>query len=372
MARAFGRILNTIWDDPDFLALTASEQRTYLFLISQPNISWSGLLPLTLRRWGAKARGLTAQQILTDLRGLDEARFVALDEDTEEVLVRSLMRRDEVWKMPRILGSAVANAVGISSRKIRRILLAELDRIPITELSGDQTEGRDGRLYPSVRSQVIGHIETLRNAWGSLDTVTQTEPVPEEVPEPVPEGDPGGFVVRAGARVAPISYLLSPKNPSASAARNAGADATQVAPQPDPADEPAPRPRAKRAPIEQPQAWERFWRLYPRKKDKGTAERAWNKALRGGTPVQTILDGLEFYVLDCRGREAKYIKYPATWLNARGWQDEPDPQPKAPSPIGAPSEAAAMQPPPFAAMRHEFQRHTPGAPDFGDPYRLPD
>lgn len=371
MARTFGRILNSIWDDADdFVDLTASEQRMYAFLVSQSNITWAGLLPVTLRRWASKARDLTVDQVLQDLRGLDAARYVVLDEDTEEVLVRSFVRREEVWKQPRVLGSAVASAVGIASRKIRRTLLAEIDRIPLAELSEDATKGRDGRLYAPVRVQVAVHLEMLRRAYGPLDAVTQTEGVPEGVQHPLPEGDPGGSGVRAGAQASPSPSPSPKENPSASAAPHAGENDPRAD-----AQAAAPRRRAtpKRPPIEHPEAWERFWRLYPRKKDKGTAERAWNKAIRSGIPVQTILDGLEFYVLDCRTRDAQYVKYPATWLNARGWQDEPDPQPTAPSPIGVPSEAAAAMPPPFASMRHEFVPAATGEPfDFGDMFPRPE
>lgn len=138
----------------------------------------------------------------------------------------------------------------------------------------------------------------------------------------------------------------------------------------------APAKKPKRPPIEEPEWWAKFWGAYPRKKDKANAEKAWNKAIRNGADPSTILDGVLFYRLDCANKEAQYIKYPASWLNARGWQDEPDPQPKAPSAIGAPSEAASVQPPSFDSMRHEFTR--PAAPqpdydlDFGGFGRIPD
>ena len=139
------------------------------------------------------------------------------------------------------------------------------------------------------------------------------------------------------------------------------------------ADESAPaKPsKPKRPAIEDPEQWERFWKAYPRKKDKGAAEKAWNRAIRSGIEAKTIIDGLLFYVLDCRVKEPQFIKYPATWLNARGWQDEADPAPRA---IGAPSEAAAVQPRAFAEMRHEFmprQQSEPGL-DFGDVFRMPE
>lgn len=128
----------------------------------------------------------------------------------------------------------------------------------------------------------------------------------------------------------------------------------------------------KRNGIEDPESWERFWRAYPRKKDKGNAERAWNKAIADGATPDEIMNGVLFYRLDCANKEAQYIKYPATWLNARGWQDEPDPAPAPPRAIGAPSEAAAVQPRSFDEMRHEFTPHRQDTvPDFGNPFGMP-
>lgn len=138
---------------------------------------------------------------------------------------------------------------------------------------------------------------------------------------------------------------------------------------------PAKPSKPKRPAIEDPEQWERFWKAYPRKKDKGAAEKAWNRAIRSGIEAKTIIDGLLFYVLDCRVKEPQFIKYPASWLNARGWQDEADPAPPVPRAIGAPSEAAAVQPRPFAEIRHEFAPRNQSEPeqfDFGDAFRMPE
>src|SRR5258708_6217558 len=101
MARGHGRILTSIWEDADFLALTQQQQRLYLFLISQPNLNHAGLLPLTLRRWAGKAAGLTAVELDEHLAALAAARFIVMDEDTEELLIRSFVRNDGVWKQPK-------------------------------------------------------------------------------------------------------------------------------------------------------------------------------------------------------------------------------------------------------------------------------
>jgi hypothetical protein len=78
--------------------------------------------------------------------------------------------------------------------------------------------------------------------------------------------------------------------------------------------------------------FDQFWKVYPRKKDKGTAATAYAKAIAEGVAVATLLAGAERYRDDPqRPTDERYVKYPATWLNAQAWLDEPGvPKPQAP------------------------------------------
>jgi len=201
MARGHGRILTSIWDDDDFLALDERHQRLYLFLISQPNLNHAGLLDLTLRRWSRKAHGLTSAELQKLLQGLEEARFIVMDEDTEELLIRSFVRNDGVWKQPKVMGAMVSGALEISSWRLRAALLAEMDRLPLEELSAEPTKRRDGTQGPSIRQQVVDHVETLRKAFGTPPPTpngggcgtpsTPPSGTPSDTPpQPPIEGDP--------------------------------------------------------------------------------------------------------------------------------------------------------------------------------------
>lgn len=73
--------------------------------------------------------------------------------------------------------------------------------------------------------------------------------------------------------------------------------------------------------------FERFWAAYPRKKSKGDAERAW-KVLRPDALLQDrIMAGVQRAVAsaDWQREEGKFVPYPASWLRARGWEDEDRP-----------------------------------------------
>lgn len=107
-----------------------------------------------------------------------------------------------------------------------------------------------------------------------------------------------------------------------------------------PAPVPVPVPEKKKNTLAHPPAarngFDTFWAAYPRKKSKGQAERAWAK-LRPDEQLQgTILSALERAKTSAewRDREAKYLPYPGTWLNAKGWEDE--------IPASAPSPTSAM------------------------------
>ncbi|MEU3255833.1 hypothetical protein [Streptomyces sp. NPDC006997] len=228
MARGHGRILSSIWEDADFIALAPEAQRLYLFLISQPNLNHAGLLPLTLRRWSRKAHGLTATAIEEQLHALEAARFVVLDEDTEELLIRSFVRNDGVWRMPKVMGAAVSGALEIESRKLRQALLVEMDRIPLGDLSDEPAKSRgvDG---PSIRAQVAEHISTLRKSFGHPEPNS-----PVRAPEP-PSGTPSGTPSRTPSD--------TPAEPRAEASTRAPARVSP-APSPVPCPDPQPQPHA--------------------------------------------------------------------------------------------------------------------------------
>lgn len=70
-----------------------------------------------------------------------------------------------------------------------------------------------------------------------------------------------------------------------------------------------------------------FWKRYPRKKNKGDAEKAWKKLNPDAGLVSVILEAVEVAQAsdDWRKDAGKFVPYPASWLNAEGWHDEARP-----------------------------------------------
>lgn len=129
MARSEARLVVSIWEDPDFLALSPTAQRMFMFLISQPDLAHDGVIPLRERRWSKKAAGLSVGQIQDDLLDLAAAHFIIVDEDTEELLIRSFIRRDKVYRQPNVLRAAGDHLATVSSPIIRSAVATELRRI---------------------------------------------------------------------------------------------------------------------------------------------------------------------------------------------------------------------------------------------------
>lgn len=129
MARSEARLAVTIWDDPDFLGLSPTAQRLFMFLVSQPDLAHDGVIALRERRWSKKARGLTVAQISADLDELSTARFVTVDDESEELLIRSFIRRDKVYRQPNVLRAALDHMAIVASPAILTAIAGELDRI---------------------------------------------------------------------------------------------------------------------------------------------------------------------------------------------------------------------------------------------------
>jgi DNA-binding transcriptional ArsR family regulator len=70
-----------------------------------------------------------------------------------------------------------------------------------------------------------------------------------------------------------------------------------------------------------------FWLTYPKRKAKEEARKAWVAAIERGADPQHIVAAAKDYAHERAGQDAKYTKFPATWLNKGCYDDEPDPQP---------------------------------------------
>jgi hypothetical protein len=129
MANAAGMLKESIWRDKDFRALPRSAQATYCELISQKDLDRAGLQPLQVAKWAKGCDEISDADIWDDLKVLESRRFVFVDEDTDELFIRSYMRHAEVARYPNILKNALRCAGLVASEKLRHELAKELRRL---------------------------------------------------------------------------------------------------------------------------------------------------------------------------------------------------------------------------------------------------
>lgn len=70
--------------------------------------------------------------------------------------------------------------------------------------------------------------------------------------------------------------------------------------------------------------FDQFWKVYPKKKSRGQAEKAFSKI----NPDEQLLASMIAKIEQAKKSEdwikekGRFIPHPATWLNAKGWEDE--------------------------------------------------
>jgi len=361
MARDHGRILSAIWSDRDFLALGQEEQRFYMFLLSQPNLNQAGVLPVTVRRWSFAAADLSAAGVERLLAELDRERFVVWDQDTEELLIRTFVRNDKVYRQPKVMLAMVADAAEIVSSRLRMTLLAELDRIPLDEVSS--TPPPKGGL--SALEVVTGCLETLRRTLFVPDynpdppqRETHTERVRETLPEThagtAAQGVPNAFAAprndvgegqsahRPVDNYEPADQGANGKgigNPSGNPHAGAGAHSPAPAPAPAPAiklslNSPTQPPLLTVVPSEPlaPLAerpadlFDEFWNAYPRHVGKAKAKTTFATKVKNGADPIAVVAAARSYADRCRTtkQDPQFIPHPTTWLNRESWTDDLD------------------------------------------------
>jgi hypothetical protein len=184
VAREHARISLGIWNDPDFQDLRPEEQRLYFLLLSQKTINNAGVLPLQVSKWAKGSKHTTVDDIEVALAGLRAGRFVLVDDDTEEVLVRSFVRNDGVAKHRYMLKNALSMARQVESPMLRRALAAELRRLgnPEADQVAAELDATPDRTPPERHSNSIPTpSEPQSNAQGEGEgEVSSSPPLPSE------------------------------------------------------------------------------------------------------------------------------------------------------------------------------------------------
>lgn len=134
MARTEARIRCSIWDDPDFLALTWQAQWLYHAILEQKDLSLCGVLTYTPKRFAKLAPNIKPAEVVRAMDLLRERRFIVLDDDTDELWVRTFVKGDGVISKPNSVIGMAHDFGAIHSQPIRQGLLQGLGQGFLEEL----------------------------------------------------------------------------------------------------------------------------------------------------------------------------------------------------------------------------------------------
>ena len=214
MAREYARVKLTIWTDPDFHSLTGDAQRLYFVLLTNGSLNLCGVTDWREARLSALCSDWDIPTIRNAALELGNADLIAIDPNTEEVLVRSFVRHDGVLKSPNITRAMVKDYGTIASHKLRALVSREVRR--------GFRENPDWKGASDATQVTKQHPEADSNTFEMVPTWFEcgSETVRSET------GVPGGEVFESGSNLVPTSHYPLPtpssKEESEGASRRTG------------------------------------------------------------------------------------------------------------------------------------------------------
>lgn len=276
MAREHARIQTAIWIDDDFLDLTREAQHLYFVMTTQMTLNFCGVTTWHAGRISQLATGWTVLEVEEAANELSSRLYLVIDDTTGEVLVRSFIRNDGLLSSPNITKAMLRSFSEIGSRTLRGVVVHELNRIH--------------REQPHLKGwETCSELLTKRSVDPSeLPPYTPSQPANETLPETLSNET-------RNPSPAPYSLLPTPNSHTPDSPQRSSY----------PAD------------------FEHVWNLYPLKRDKKAAYKAYLKASKE-VDKEALTKGVVRY-RDDPNREPQFTKHFSTWLNAGSWDDEPLP-----------------------------------------------
>jgi hypothetical protein len=81
---------------------------------------------LTANKW-SRLFGLPLDELVETIEDLDQARYFVADWEYEELLIRTFIRNDEVYRQPNLMRSALRSLGSTASLRVRAEILLELN-----------------------------------------------------------------------------------------------------------------------------------------------------------------------------------------------------------------------------------------------------
>lgn len=293
MARTYAKVRIAIWADDDFRQLTDPAQALYFRLLTSPTLSLAGVADWRPVRLAHLTRGMTAQQLNNAASELAEALYVVVDEDTEEILLRSFIRHDGIMKYPNIATSMLKDYAAIFSPTLKGVVVHELRRLHDEEpdMAGWKVIGE------RLDDKAIDPTELTPFNGSNL------------VPKQFDIGSTNGYPNGSGNG----SYIPQPST--------LNQQPTTLIPSESPDGDPRTPKRHAYSDV-----FETFWDAFPsdRKGAKKQCAQKFATAVQEGVDPEEIILAAERY-RDDPNREPQFTVSPHRWLNEGRWESGPLP-----------------------------------------------
>ncbi len=130
MARQYAKFRTDMWRlDDDLRGLPREAQHLYFVLITSPDLSLAGVADWRPNRVAKLADGWTPKQVTAAAKILTDGRFILVDEDTEEVLVRTFIKHDELLRSHTTAIGVVTAWGSVYSQRLRLAVSDEVTKL---------------------------------------------------------------------------------------------------------------------------------------------------------------------------------------------------------------------------------------------------
>lgn len=285
MAREQANVRLSIWTDPDFRALSVGAQHLYLLVLTSPSLSYAGVADWRPKRIAALAAGWSADAVETAAVELQAARFLIVDTDTDEALVRSFLRHDGLMSREFMATAAAKAYEAVASARIRGVIVHELKRLRRDEPS---LLGWNSKRLVAVLGDPS--VDPSEMAPGEAPAMPFGEPSGKPHPEPKSE---------ASGEEPPTTTTTTTTTTSTNSAENGDAAASE------------------RKPESYSEAFEAAWIAYGRRGAKRAAWAEWRRAIKRASP-ETITGAIPGYL--AANRDPRYRLHFERYLKGDVWE----------------------------------------------------
>lgn len=173
MARDRANIRTDIWNDDDFRSLSPHAQLLYLQLLTSATLTYAGVADWRPKRIAALAAGRTPKQTEDAAQELVDGLFVVIDEETEEVLIRSFLKHDGLLQKPNVTKAMVTAYGQVYSMVLKGVIVHELNRLH--------------EKFPDWRGFVLPEVQALlgNRSVNPSELVSNRSPNPSEKKAPL-------------------------------------------------------------------------------------------------------------------------------------------------------------------------------------------